>query len=139
MHSVHFNVYTKKQTHVLPYACRLFGLPELLVAEVSLEKSLECSAVSCFVLCHLVNCVMNGVEVLRLGKLSDTELILACALLGKHSLLNVGLCVPDALSEKFGELCSMLGLLEGIPLEGIGNLRITFPVGLAAPRLIQSF
>ena len=81
---------------------------------------------------------MDGVEVLRLGKLSDVELILACTLLGKHSLLNVGLCVPDALSEKFGELCSMLGLLEGIPLEGIGNLRITFPVGLAAHRNIHS-
>ena len=40
------------------------GLYVCGLAEVSFEQTLECLAVSCFILCHFVYCVMDSVEIL---------------------------------------------------------------------------
>ena len=53
-----------------------------------------------FVLAHLMDGVMDGVEVLGFGELCDAELVLACACLGLNSLFEVGLGVPYYFAEK---------------------------------------
>ena len=77
------------------------------------------------ILTHLVNCVMDCIEVLLLCKLCDAELVLACSLLSEHSLLYVSLGVPYYLAKKLSELCRMLSLFPSVSLECLCNLRIT--------------
>ena len=88
-------------------------------------------AVASLVACHLVNGVVDGVKVLGLGELGDAELVLACAGLGCHALLEVGLGVPNDLAQELGELGGVLGLLKCVALEGLGYLGISLTVGLA--------
>ena len=73
------------------------GIFQLL--EVSVEESLESCSVTSLVLAHLMDCVMDFIEVLLLCKLCDAELVLTCALLCENSLLNVCVCIPYALTE----------------------------------------
>ena len=84
----------------------------LILLEVSLVKSLEASSVACLVLAHLMNCVVDCIEVLLLCESSDSLLVVACALLCEHSLFYVGLCVPYALAEKFCKLSCVLSLFQ---------------------------
>ena len=104
----------------------------LLFCEIFVPQSEETAAVTCFILCHFVNCVVDGIKILSLGKFCNTELVLAGTALSFHSLLYVGLGVPYALAEEFSKFCSVLSLLESISLESLCNFRITFAVCLTA-------
>ena len=84
------------------------------------------------VLGHLVHGVVYGVQVLLLGQTGQTHLVLAGTALGVHALVEVGLGVPNHLADQLGELRSVLGLLPGVALVGLGNLGIALAVGLTA-------
>ena len=109
-----------------------------LLAEVAGEETVEAGAVTGFVLGHLVNGVVDGVVAELLGPCGDGELAFAGTGLGLVTLLKVGLGVPDNVSEKLGELGGVLSLLEGVPLERLGDLRIALTLGLTAHREIHS-
>ena len=94
---------------------------------------------ACLILAHLMNSVMDSIEVLLLSESCDPHLVLACSLLSKHSLLNVGLGVPYALSEELSELSCMLSLLPCISLECLSDLRITLSVCLTAHSEVHSY
>ena len=81
---------------------------------------------------------MDCVEVLLLCKCCDPLLVLASSLLCKHSLLNICLCIPYALSEEFCELCSVLCLFPCISLECLSYFRISLSVSLTAHSKIHS-
>ena len=91
-----------------------------------------------FVFCHFVNCVVDGVIAQFLGFGGNCQLALAGTGLCHHSFVQVGLCVPDNLSEELCETCSVIGLLEGVTLEGIGNLRVALALCLAAHCQVHS-
>ena len=74
-----------------------------LLAEVAVEESFEAAAVACFVLCHFVYGVVDGVEVELLCAGCDAHLVGACSGLGVHALFEVGLCVPNDVAEELGE------------------------------------
>ena len=109
-----------------------------LLAEVAGEESVESCAVTGFVLCHLVDGVVDGVVAELLGSGGDGELAFAGAGLGLTALLKVGLGVPDNVSEKFSELGGVLRLLESIPLERLSDLRVALPLGLTTHGEIHS-
>ena len=109
-----------------------------ILFEISVEKSLETSTVTSLILAHLVNSIVDCIKVLLLCKSSDSLLILASALLSKHPLLYVCLCVPDALSEKLCKLSCVLGLFPSISLECLGNFRISLSVSLTAHCKVHS-
>ena len=91
------------------------------------------------ILAHLMNSIMDSIEVLLLSQSCDPHLVLARSLLSKHSLLNVSLCVPYALSEELSELSCMLSLLPCISLECLCDLRITLSVCLTAHSEVHSY
>ena len=68
----------------------------LLVAEITVVETLEALAVTSLVFCHLVNGVVDSVEVLSLGILGDTHLVGVATGLCVHSLLQVGLEIGRA-------------------------------------------
>ena len=90
------------------------------------------------VLSHFVYGVVDGIETGSLGVLGNTELILASTCLGSSTLLKVGLGVPYNLAQQFSETRGVVGLLEGIALEGLGNLGIALTVGLTGHSQILS-
>ena len=51
---------------------------------------------------------------------------------GLIALLEVGLGVPDHFSQELGNAGGVVGLFKGVTFEGVGNFRITFPLGLTA-------
>ena len=85
------------------------------------------------ILGHLVNGVVDSIETCSLGVLGDTELVLAGTSLSGSALLKIGLGIPHALTEQFCKTRSMVGLLESIALEGLGNLGIAFTISLTLP------
>ena len=91
-----------------------------------------------FVLGHLVDGVVDGVVAEFLGADGDGELALAGAAFCLHALLDVGLGVPDDLAEEFGDAGGVVGLLEGIALECLGDLGIALAFRLAAHREVHS-
>ena len=110
-----------------------------LFLEITVEEAFEALAMTCLVLSHLVNGVVDGIPVLSLGVLGDAELILAGTGLSVHALLEVGLGIPDYVTEQLCELGSMLSLLPGIALEGISYLGITLAIGLTAHGQIHTY
>src|SRR5699024_8176774 len=85
------------------------------------------------VLSHLVNGVMDSVQVQLLGQSSQLHLAVAGAVLSVHTHLQVGLGgIGQNLAQQLGELGSMLGLLEGVALPGLGDLGVTLAVSPAA-------
>ena len=110
-----------------------------LFLEITVEEAFEALAMTCLVLSHLVNGVVDGIPILSLGILGDAELILAGTSLSVHALLEVGLGIPDYVTKQLSELGSMLSLLPGIALEGIGHLGITLAIGLTAHRQIHTY
>ncbi len=115
------------------------GSVGILLLEVSVVEALEAGAVAGFILAHFVNCVVDGVEVLLLCEGCDSLLVLACALLGEHSLLNVGLGVPYALAEELSELCCVLSLFPCVSLECLCDFMLALPVCLAAHREVHAY
>ena len=96
-----------------------------LLLEEAVVQAGEALSVTGLVAGHLVNGVVDGIEVLGLGELGDAELVLTCASLGCHAFLKVGLGIPNYLTQELGELGGMLGLLKGVALEGLGYLGLT--------------
>ena len=83
--------------------------PDELLAEVSLEETLECSSVSCFVLGHFVNCIVDGVQILLLSLCCQLFLACTCAGFGFYSHLQILLRgISNSLAQQFSELRSML-------------------------------
>ena len=79
--------------------------------EVSVEKTLESLSVSCLVLCHFVNCVVDSVEVESLCLLCKVKLACGSAVLSFYALCEVLLGGRrNYLAEKLSELCSVLCL-----------------------------
>ena len=92
-----------------------------------------------FVFCHFVDCVVDGVIAQFLGLGGNCELALAGAGLCHHPLVEVGLGVPDNLSEELCELGGVLGLFEGVALEGVCNFRISLTLCLTAHGEVHSY
>ena len=91
-----------------------------------------------FVLGHFVNGVVDGVIAQLLGLGGNGQFAFAGAGFGLVALLEVGLGVPHHLADELGELGGVLGLFESVALEGLGNFRIAFALGLAAHRKVHA-
>ena len=90
------------------------------------------------VLRHLVHGVVDSIEASHLRILGNTELILASTSLCSSALLQIRLCIPYALTQQLSKLGSMLSLLESVALESLGDLGITFAVGLTTHSQIHT-
>ena len=90
------------------------------------------------VLGHLMNGVVDSIETSGLGILGNTELILAGTSLSSGALLEIGLGVPYALTQQLSETRGVIGLLEGIALEGLGDLGIALTIGLTSHSQIHT-
>ena len=110
----------------------------LLAAEIAVVEPLEAAAMASFVLSHFVNGIVDGIEISLLGVGSDTHLVLVGTGFGQHALVEVGLGIPYAVAEELGELRSVLGLLEGVALECLGDFGITLAIGLTAHSQIHA-
>ena len=73
---------------------------------------------------HLVNGVVDSVEVELLGTLGDAGLVLAGTGLSVHTLLQVGLGVPNHVAEEFGKLAGVLGLFPSVALESLSDFGV---------------
>ena len=83
---------------------------------------------------HLVDGVMDGVQVLLLGHLGQGDLAGGSAVLGLDAHLQVLLGgVGDHLAQQLGELGGVLGLLIGGLLPVQADLGIALAVSDAAP------
>ena len=107
--------------------------------EVAVEETLETGAVAGFVLGHLMNGVVDRVIAELLRALRDRELGGAGALfgVGAHGDVLLGR-VGEDLAEKLRELGGVLGLLESVALERLGDLGIALALGLAGHREIHA-
>ena len=85
-----------------------------------------------FVLCHFMNCIMDGIQVQFFGHFGNFQFGGTCAFLGFHAGFDIGLGVPYYLAKQLSKFGSMLSLFPGIALECIGYLWITFTIGLTA-------
>ena len=92
-----------------------------------------------FVFGHLMNRVMDSVEVQLLSQRSQFFLASASTMLGVDAHGKVLLrAVGQDFAEELSEFCSMLSFFERIALEGFGDLGIAFPFGLAAHRQVHA-
>ena len=91
------------------------------------------------VLGHLMNGVMDSIEVQCFGTLGDAQFVLTCTGFCQHTLLHIGLGVPNDITQQLGKLGAMLGLFKGILTECCGNLRITLAVSLTGHRQIHAY
>src|SRR5699024_4036672 len=99
------------------------------LAEVSLQKSCECFAVTSLVSCHLVYGVVDCVEVCCFCTFSQVEFAGCSAVLSLYTHLEVFLCaVCNNLAEQFSEFCSVLSLFVSCSLPVQADLRIAFSV-----------
>ena len=71
----------------------------VLFLEITVEKTLETLSVAGFILGHFVNGVVDGVPVHLFGALGDAHFVCTSAAFGHHSLFQVGLGIPDHLTE----------------------------------------
>ena len=104
----------------------------ILLLEISVIQSLETFTVTSLVLRHFVNCIVNSIEVKLFRTFSNSEFIGTCTRLSIHTFFEVGLCVPNNVTKKFGKLGSMLSLFPCIAFESLGYFGITLAVGLTA-------
>ena len=79
-----------------------------------------------------MNGVVDGIEVGFLSVGGNTHLVFVGTGLGKHTLVKVGLGVPYAVAQQFGELGSVFSFFPSVALEGFCDFRIAFAVGLTA-------
>ena len=92
----------------------LIGVNAILFIEISLEKTLKGSAVAGFVLGHLVNGIVNSVEIKLLCKLCKLEFAHGCTVFGVCAHFEVFLCaVGYDLAQKLCEFSGMLCLFKG--------------------------
>ena len=116
---------------MLPFHAKLF--------EVAVVQTLKTLSMTSLILSHLVNGVVYGVKVLLLSELCKTELILASAALSVHTLEEVGLGVPNYLTEELCELSSVLCLLPSVALVSLSDLWITLAVCLTAHSKVHTY
>ena len=103
--------------------------------EVTLQQAGESLAVTGLVAGHLMDGVVDGVQVQGLGLLGQLELAGGSAVLGVHAHLQVLLgAVGQDVAQQLGELCGVLGLLIGGLLPVQADLGITQPNGFAVRR-----
>ena len=101
--------------------------------EVTLQQALECAAMTGLVASHFVNGVVDGVQVVLLGQLSQLELAGGSAVLGVNAHLQVLLGgVGHDLAQQLGELGSVLSLLIGGLLPVQADLGVTLAMSHAA-------
>ena len=103
-----------------------------LFLEIPVVKTLETCTVASFILCHLVNSVVDSVVVQLFCLGSDGKFTLAGAAFSLDSLLEVCLGVPNHVTEKFSKLGSVLSFLKCISLECLSDFRISLTVSLTA-------
>ena len=84
------------------------------------------------ILGHFMNRVVDGIKAGSLGILGNAELILACTSLSSSTLLQVGLGIPNALTQELSKTTGMVGLLKSITLESLSNLGIALTIGLTS-------
>ena len=98
--------------------------------KVPLQQPSQCFAVSRFVSCHLVDGVMDRVEVELFGFLGQVRLAGGGAVFGFYAHFEVFLGgVGDDIAQELSEFFGVLGLLKSGPLPVQADLRIAFPVG----------
>ena len=107
-----------------------------LIAEITVEESLETAAVTGFVLGHFVNGVVDCIEVGSLGVLGDAHLVGVGTGLGVHTLLEVGLGVPNDVTEELGELCGVLGFFPSVALESLGDFGMPSYISIVAKEYV---
>ena len=93
------------------YRLRRLGKPLLsaLFVEVALQQALEAAAMTGLILCHLVDGVVDGVEVQLLGLLGQIHLAGTGTALGVNAHLQVLLgAVGYDFAEKLCEFCCVL-------------------------------
>ena len=73
---------------------------------------------------------MDCVKVGSFCSLCNVKLSCCCATLSLCTLLKVGLCIPNHISNEFTELGCMLCLLKGIATESLTNFWITLTMCL---------
>ena len=107
-----------------------FGL-----AEVTLQQTLQSLAVTGLVASHLVDGVVDGVQIQSLGLLGQLELAGGSTVLGLDAHLQVLLGgVGHDLAQQLGELGSVLSLFIGGLLPVQTDLGIAQPNGFAVRR-----
>jgi hypothetical protein len=105
----------------------------ILFAEIPVIETLEAAAVAGFVLAHLMYRVMDGIQIELLGQCCQLFLAGAGTMLGIYAHLQILLgAVREDFAQKLCELGSMLCFFPGVALEVLGNLRLAFPISLAA-------
>ena len=92
-----------------------------------------------FVFGHFVNAVVNGVVAEFLGQRGNLLLAVAGTEFCCRAHFNVLFRrVGNDFAQHLGDACGMVCFLKSIALEGFGNFRIAFAVGLAAHRQIHA-
>src|SRR5699024_4896833 len=106
---------------------------ERLGAEISLQQAFESLAVTSLVASHLVNGVMDSVEVGTLRRLGKVELAGARAVLGLHTHLEVLLGgIGHNFAQELGKLRGMLSLFVSSLLPVQADLRIALAMSNAS-------
>ena len=96
-----------------------------LFLEETFVETFKTLTVTGFVFSHFVNGVVDGIEVELFCTGSNAHFVFVCACFGSHAFFKVGLGVPHAVSEQFGELRCMFSLFPSITLESLGDFRIS--------------
>ena len=78
----------------------LFGHDVTFLFEITLVETHEACTVTCFVLCHFVNSVVNSIHTGSLCVSCNAELVLACAALCSDTCLEIALGVFEYVAEK---------------------------------------
>ena len=92
-----------------------------------------------FVLAHLMNRVMDSIEVELLCERCELFLACTCAVFGINTHLKVLLCaVRNDFAEELCELCRMLCLFKGNALVSFSDFREAFAVCLTAHRKVHA-
>ena len=63
-----------------------------LLFEVSVKKSLKCTAVTSFVLSHFMYCIVNSIQIKFLSLCRKLFLTFACTVFCHHSQFKIFLC-----------------------------------------------
>lgn len=110
-----------------------------LLLEIALVEAHETSRVASLVACHLMDAVVQSVEVVGLSQLGSLKLVSCGALLCSHAHLHIGLgVVQDAAAQELSVASGVSSLVHGVALKSAGNLGITLTIGLASHSQIHA-
>ena len=95
------------------------------LGKISLKEALETTAMPGLILAHLMDGVVDGIQVKLLGQRGQLLLAGGRAPLSLSAQLQVLLGGGgNNLAQQLGELGGMLGLFPGIALEGLGHFSV---------------